>query len=326
MTHRDIYNALQRFDEEYIPFPPFVAATQSIETNLAIYRETGLAQHLLVLGESGTGKSSLCHWIGQKYQRFELPDRDVLPALIVDIPPAATIASVAESMLEKLGDPGPVTGTASSKTARVITLCRECRVEIVLFDEAQHIQDRGKTTTHYMVGDWLKSLIDEMRVPTVFLGLPRLEQLLQVNEQLRRRFSRRVRLALGQSDVASIHNECLQLFISLGACIPLPVSPHPYGWDEMGIRLYYASDGRVAYIKKLLSTALWRAMETQTSQICPEVLERVFTEAVWWQGIGRLNPFHPEFEFRRLDRGGEPFERGGYVVRRSDGGRCDSAR
>ncbi|VVD60812.1 TniB family NTP-binding protein [Pandoraea cepalis] len=322
MNSHDIYNAIKRFDEDYILFPPFVAATQSIETNLGLYRETGLAQHLLVLGESGTGKSSLCRWIGQKYQRFELSDRDILPALIVTVPPAATIASVAESMLVKLGDPSPAMGTISSKTARVITLCRECRVEIVLFDEAQHVHDRGKTATHYMVGDWIKSLIDELSVPTVFLGLPRLEQLLQVNEQLRRRFSRRLRLALGQSEVDTIHNECLQLFISLGACIPLTLSSGPYGWGEMGMRLYYASDGRVAYIKKLLIGALRHAMEMQIPEIGPAVLERVFIDDVWSGGIGKLNPFNLEFEFRRLDRGNEPFERGSYAVRKPRGGKA----
>lgn len=319
MNPCEIYIALQRFDEEYIPFPPFVTAAQSIEANLAIYRETGLAQHLLVLGESGTGKSSLCRWIGQKYPRFEIPDRDILPALIVAIPPAATIASVAESMLARLGDPSPTMGSTSAKTARVILLCKACRVEIVLFDEAQHVHDRGKAATHYMVGDWIKNLIDEMGVPTVFLGLPRLEHLLQVNEQLRRRFSRRLRLALGQSEIESIHNECLQLFISLGACIPLPLSPGQYGWEELGMRLYYASDGRVAYIKKLLSCALRYAMEMQISEIRPEVLEHVFTSEVWWEGIGRLNPFNHEFIFRRLDRGNEPFERGSYALRKGRG-------
>lgn len=319
MSPHEIYGALQRFDEEYIPFPPFVTAAQSIEANLAMYRETGLAQHLLVLGESGTGKSSLCRWIEQKYPRFEIPDRDILPALIVAIPPAATIASVAESMLVRLGDPAPTAGSTSAKTARVILLCRACRVEVVLFDEAQHMHDRGKTATHYMVGDWIKSLIDEMGVPTVFLGLPRLEHLLQVNEQLRRRFSRRLRLALGQSEVESIHNECLQLFISLGACIPLPLSPGRYGWEELGMRLHYASDGRVAYIKKLLSSALRYAMEMQISEISPEVLERVFTIEVWCEGIGGLNPFNHEFIFRRLDRGNEPFERGSYVMRKGRG-------
>lgn len=316
MNNQEIFSALQRFDEDYIPFPPFVAAVNSIESNLNLYRETGLAEHLLVLGESGTGKSSLCRWIAQKYPRFAMPDRDVVPVLFVSVPPAATIASVAEAMLAALSDPSPATSTVSAKTSRVVKLCRACRVELVLCDEAQHIHDRGKIATHYMVGDWIKNLIDEMRVPTVFLGLPRLEQLLQVNEQLRRRFSRRLRLALGQSDNESIHSECLQLFNSLGSCISIPLSSGSFGWEEMGMRLYYASDGRVAYIKKLLASAMRFAMETDTNEIGPAALERVFINEVWWEGVGELNPFNPAFVFRRLDRGNEPFERGSYVVRK----------
>ncbi|HQT29610.1 MAG TPA: TniB family NTP-binding protein [Thiobacillus sp.] len=312
MNSNDAYGALKRFDEEYIPFPPFIAAANSIDANIAQYRETGLAQHLLVLGESGTGKSSLCRWVGEKYPRSVLLDRDLVPSLIVAVPPAATIASVAEAMLARLGDPSPSTGSISAKTARVITLCRGCRVEMVLFDEAQHIHDRGQVATHYMVGDWLKNLIDEMGVPTVFLGLPRLENLLQVNEQLRRRFSRRLRLALGQSDTETIDTECLQLFVTLGSCLPLRLSTGDYSWPELGRRLYFASDGRVAYIKRLLAGALRHAMETDAEQIGPTQLERVFTEEIWWEGIGALNPFNTEFKFRRLDRGNEPFERGSY--------------
>jgi adenylate kinase family enzyme len=312
VNFKEIFDELQRFDEEYIPFPPFVVAVDAVKTNLALFRETGIAQHLLVLGESGAGKSSLCRWIEQQYPKFALLDRDVTPVLIVSVPSAATIASVATALLEKLGDPAATTGTVSAKTSRVIRLCRACRVEMILFDEAQHIHDRGRATTHYMVGDWIKSLIDQTGVPTVFLGLPRLEQILQINEQLRRRFSRRIRLALGQSDKSSIHAECLQLFRSLGSCLPLPLMCGQFGWDELGMRLYYASDGRVAYIKKVLASALRLALETEMAEIGPTLLEQAFTEEIWWEGVGKLNPFNPNFEFRRLDRGNEPFESGNF--------------
>ena len=115
-------------------------------------------------------------------------------------------------------------------------------------------------------------------------------------------------MALGQSDSETIHSECLQLFISLGACLPVPLSSGAYGWDELGTRLYYASNGRVSYIKKLLACALKRCLETQSSEIGPEILEKAFTDELWWEGIGKLNPFNPGFEFRHLDRGNEPFE------------------
>lgn len=178
----------------------------------------------------------------------------------------------------------------------------------MLFDEAQHLYDRGTTITHYMVGDWFKHLIDELGVPTVLLGLPRVEQLLQLNDQLRRRFSSGLRLALGQSDTDTIENECLQLFSSLVSLMDIPVCLEPFSTEEMGQRLYFSSDGRVAYIKKLLFAALRQALEKDIDVINAEVLEKAFTDEIWWEGVGKLNPFNPQFEYRRLDRGGEPFQ------------------
>lgn len=316
MNQKEIFALLKEFDDEYIPFSPFISSFNAIEENLTLYREAGLVQHLLILGESGTGKSSLCKLVKSKYPPFELSDRTITPVLIVAIPPMATIASVAESMLLELGDPAPLVGSVSAKTARVIKLCRGCRVELVLFDEAQHIQDRGKVATHYMVGDWLKSLIDEMTIPTVFLGLPRLEQLFQVNEQLRRRFSRRCYLAMGQSDGETIETECYRLFNSLGTCIPLPLSSKPFEWEEFGLRLFYASDGRVSYLKLLLSNALRFCLEKEEPKIEPRILETIFRNVIWSEGDNELNPFNSKFVFRRLDRGGEPFQRGDLTTTR----------
>jgi hypothetical protein len=185
-----------------------------------------------------------------------------------------------------------------------------------LVDEAQHLHDRGQAATHYLVGDWLKRLIDDLEIPTVFLGLPRLQQLLQVNEQLRRRFSKRIMLALGQSPNAPVQTECLQLFVSLGACLPIPLYFGNFGASELGQRLYFASDGRVAYIKKLLHCAFSQALVAESKQITPGDLEQAFIRDIWWEGVGRLNPFHIDFEFRRLDRAGEPFEQGEFRSRK----------
>src|SRR5690606_11868481 len=122
--------------------------------------------------------------------------------------------------------------------------------------------------------------------------------LLQINEQLRRRFSRRVRLAFGQNDEISVETECLQLFLSLSSLLTLPVSSTPFGAQEMGTRLYYACDGRVAYIKKILFSALSTALERGDDAIDVRHLERAFTTDVWWEGVGQLNPFSSDFAFR----------------------------
>lgn len=311
------FEALRVFTSEYLQFPPFVSAFNEIDRLVQLYRQTSVAQHLLVTGESGTGKTTLCKALVERYPRATLPERDVVPVLVVPIPPAATIASVAEAMLARLGDPAPTTGTTSAKTARAARLARACGVELLMFDEANHIQDRGQSPTQYMVEDWLKGLMDDVQVPTVLLGLPRVEDLLRVNEQLRRRFTRRLQMALGQDPDNSIETQCLRLFTSLTPSLPVPFNKGATTWSELAYRLHAATDGRVAYVKSLLIGAIRLVFEREVSEITLAELETAFTAEVCPQGVGALNPFCPNFDFRRLDRAGEPFERGALVDRPS---------
>lgn len=316
MSPEEIFQRLKTFDEQYLPFPPFVAAKNAIEANLGLYRETGIAKHMLISGEPGTGKSTLCKWLKTRHPQIKLADRDQTPLLSIAIPPSATVQGVIDEMLKGLGDPYTARGTVTAKTSRVVTLCKNCRVEFMLLDEAQHLYDRGQATTQYKVADWLKSLIDTIGVPVTLIGLPNVEHLLQVNDQLRRRFSTGLRLAIGQSDVHSIETECLQLFLSLASLVDIPVSSRPYTALEMGQRLYRSSDGRVSYIKKLLFTAMQTALEQDIDEIDAQMLEDAFVKEIWPNGRGKLNPFNHAFEFRRLDRGGEPFQASHLASRR----------
>jgi hypothetical protein len=304
----DSYSAIARFKNEYLSFPPFARAMEEVDSLLQLYRQTGIAKNLLIQGESGTGKTTLCLALRQKYPQVSLAERDLIPVLHVPIPAAATVAGMLEVMLEKLGDPSPSAGTNSAKAARFIKLARACGVELMLFDEGQHVQDRGKHSTQYLVGDCIKMIVDEVGVPTVLLGLPRVEMLLRVNEQLRRRFTCRLQMALGQHTTFPLHMECLQLFTSLAPALPVPLTPGNYDWDEFGRRLHAATDGRVGYVKVLLLGAIGLVFRHNLKEISPRELETAFTEEIWDAGIGPLNPFNEEFEFRQLRRVAEPFE------------------
>ncbi|MBY0366452.1 MAG: TniB family NTP-binding protein [Roseateles sp.] len=304
------HDAVQQLQQACLMFPAFEAAHQRMEANLLLYRRTGVAQNLLVLGESGTGKTTLARWFCRRYPKQQLLERDVLPVLYVSVPAAATIAGTVEAILLQLGDLEPERGTISSKTARAVRIAKACAVEMLLFDEAQHLHDRGRTHSQYFVGDWLKAFIDALALPVVLLGLPRTKALLQVNEQLRRRFAHQMSLAVTSGSPEARCADSQALFVSLAGALPLPLDPRPHGWADLGERLHWATQGRVAYVKQLLVHAYASATERGGDCLCVDDLARAFTESIWQAGVGALNPFDARFEWRPLDRAGEPFQTG----------------
>lgn len=310
MINKAIYGALEKFNAEYIQFEVFQKAFTAIEDNLRLYRETGVTENLLVLAESGCGKTSLCRLIQERYPRYALPERDVIPILIVSVPPIASLSSLVETMLAALGHPTPHLGNSVRKTATFIALAKACGIEMILFDESQHLHDRGQVKSHYLVSDWLKQLIDALKIPIVFLGLPRTESLLIVNEQLRRRFSKKIFLSLDRHHIEDLSKQCLQMLLSLSQNFPVRIEVGEYGWEEFSTRLYFATDGRVAYIKKLMANTLKFALQAGFDEVGLADFEMVYQQEIWWEAEGELNPFHPKFAFRRLDRSGEPFAAG----------------
>ena len=191
-----------------------------------------------------------------------------------------------------------------------IALAKACGIEIILFDEAQHLHDRGQARSHYHVSDWIKQLIDALKIPIVFLGLPRTESLLVVNEQLRRRFSKKMYLTLNQDNTEELSQQCLQMLLSLSQTFPVRIVAGEYGWENFSSRLYYATDARIAYIKRLMANILKFAMQAGFEEVGPADFETVYQQEIWWESEGALNPFNSKFAFRRLDRAGEPFAAG----------------
>lgn len=160
------------------------------------------------------------------------------------------------------------------------------------------------------VGDWLKSFIDALSLPVTLLGLPRTQGLLQVNEQLRRRFSHHLSLSIEAGEQEPNEDSSIGLFTSLAEALPLPLNPKPHGWKELGLRLHFATQGRIAYVKQILVHAYSCAVENGNDCITTNELASAFTASIWPAGIGPLNPFDSNFQWRALDRNGEPFQLG----------------
>ena len=132
--------------------------------------------------------------------------------------------------------------------------------------------------------------------------------LVETNDQYRRRFSASV--ALDRMTLESGETEADFIALTAGMIEALPLECDlDLGLESQAAveRLYYATDGRVGYLASLLYRALLLAFLSDARSISRATLERAFTEQVWRNGVGKLNPFHDAFCRRRLGNPGEPF-------------------
>ncbi|EKZ97876.1 TniB family protein [Cupriavidus sp. HMR-1] len=299
--------AVFEFRRKLIRYPAFTKAVQAIE-RCHLYGRHLVEEPdcLLITGVSGAGKSTLRRTYAARYPRQEFEERTVIKVLELELPSAPTIKNVAERILMALGDPHADKGSAESRTARIITLFRECRVELAMLDEFQQFVDNAGGKIEYKVADWLKQLINATRVPFVLLGLPRCKRILEVNEQLRRRFLPQATLSPFSIKTKAEAIKFAEFLNTLHAQAPLR---RPSAFIEPAVipLMFYATNGLIDYLMKLTSNAIKIALEEERDCIDLDVLGRAFENAIWAQVDRERNPFDCNFIPRSLNKTGEPF-------------------
>lgn len=291
-----------------INHPQFEKAYQAIVNAYQMKSCVDSAQNIICVGQSGTGKSTLKEKLKISYPVTETAEKFIVPVLVVDTPSVPTVKNIAEEVLIQLGDPQFNKGSAIEKTNRILNYIDRCEVKMVIFDELQHFIDQGKKRTPYEVSDWLKTLIDKAGVSTVLMGLDRSEELLKVNEQLRRRFSKRVDIS--PFDISD--KESRESFIGVISILDKKVglsTPIDLRNKDLIQAFYFATNGIIDYLVKLFMGAYEQAIRAEHSELTWECFQVAFNENIWVEGIGKLNPFHRDFNLEKLDKPGMPFHR-----------------
>lgn len=272
------------------------------------YREcTGIPKNYMLYGRPGVGKTTLRKCIEHEFPQVIQEDRVLRPVLSVIIPSRPTIKNVAEEILVSLGDPCFSRGSSADKTNRIINAVKDLDIKMFLFDEVQHFVEGGNKNTPREAADWLKVLIDTSRASTILLGTEPVKKILEVNDQLRRRFS--AVLELKPFSISS--SECAKEFAAIIRHIDRKLGlPNPVDYSDSNLigSLHYATNGIMDYIVKLLIQAYQLALENGKTQITRVLLEEAFTESIWVDGVGTKNPFNPKFIQKYLDyESGMPF-------------------
>ncbi len=292
---------LQIVNNLYVTYPRFQEILSAIEYCHQFSGGKDEPECMFLSGETGVGKTTIYKAYASKYPRLVNKEGTIVPILAVTIPAPVTVKTVVTKLLWQLGDPAYDKGSTGNQTIRLIGLMKDCGVELVILDEFQHFIDRDSAKVLRTVSDWLKTLILDTNLPIVLIGLPEAEQVLQLKSQsqLSRRFANRhyLRPFFWKSDGGKEFRTFLHLLES-----SLPLQGASNLSDEYTTRrFYYASDGVVAYVMKLIRYGTYLALQQGQEQLDLITLATAFEKSVRADKPDKVNPFlTDEFELESV--------------------------
>ena len=173
-------------------------AINVIEQSILLSASSVEPQNVVLFGEAGTGKTTACEAILSKRKRkfIKKNGKEIIqvPAFYCLVPSPVTTKGVAASMLKAIGDPTPTKGISLDLTNRLGKLLKECETEVIILDELQHLLMKAGVSIENSVNDWLKTLINDYKVPVIAVGTPDCRSVINSCGQLARRFTRQCEL------------------------------------------------------------------------------------------------------------------------------------
>lgn len=306
MTNSQTAYAVKRRLRKFVGRFPQVKRIQDRLEELVDYQCDGEEpEGLAILGETGTGKTTLLENFVQLKPRVEHPEFTEMPVLYAEVPARCTTKMLAGELLRVLGSLFWNRGDEADRTQQLHTLLKACRVRIIILDEVNHLADRGAEKSHYYVGDWIKQLMRSSGVPVVLAGTPAASILCDTNEQLDDRFREQIALQPLSMEASRIRELRSVLGTFLGLMQDVPCIDIT---EEVHARsIAFATAGRLRDIRRLLVRAVEIAAKQPRFSITRSTLSQAFLEVIHRDADAERNPFSSKFNGLPLTKTGEPF-------------------
>lgn len=292
-----------RLSKQFITTPQIENTLSRVDEVIYDTKYSGKAKGLLICGPSGAGKSTMIKKLISDRRQLAV-DGHKFTTIYMELPSKPTLKSMGETFLEGLGDAFAKTRSHSAefKLLRIIGLLKDLGTELVIFDEVQHIVDRLRNTNE--ASNWIKHLMNNTGVAVVLIGMRSTQEILNNDQQLRRRFSATI-----DFDRFKISKKCSTDFLTLLKTLEgvLGVQSISLTTGEMIQRFYYASYGLIDYLVKIIDRAVYISIKNNLEGITLEVFSQAFKDEVWSNVSDDRNPFSPLFNFRALIEHNEPF-------------------
>lgn len=177
-------------------------------------------------------------------------------------------------------------------TARLIHYIRERKVQIVIFDELQHVEHGGRKKASIVTADFFKSILNASICPIVLAGIEEAAEIYDGNVQLRRRSNGR--LTLPRFDWRKEEDRMVFRTLLGEFERKLPFT-EPSNLANMGtaLRISYVSEGLFGRAVDFLIEATEYALDTGATALTKDVLAETFDE-MGEESDTWINPFRIE--------------------------------
>jgi energy-coupling factor transporter ATP-binding protein EcfA2 len=292
----------------FIDHPEAKAALADVWDNVVYCIEAGVSVAMLIIGESGAGKTTFQNELARQLERVygrDDPEKTVKAALKVTVPSPCTPTEWCYAILKALGDPNPRKRDKSTLTENTALLVAACEVRAIIVDNFQDIPSARRRRGIEQVGVRIRELIDATRCVWVLLGTNAAREVINAESQLIKRVRYSAVLNYFQLKSADHMKRFRKLLTKLDEWLPLAERNGELLGQMSGL-IFIATDGILDSLCKLLDRASYEAVVDQREHLQQQDLLRAFRITF---GPGQPNPFTGDFEPRRLDGRNEPYEK-----------------
>jgi hypothetical protein len=245
---------------------------------------------LTLVGETGAGKSSVI----SDYCRSQNVQGDYKKVVSVFVPEDCTIKSLASRLLLAIGDPSGARGTREDMERRIRVYVQNTGVELLIFDEFQHISAGGSLRRQYDAADWIKTQVEVLKKPIMFVGLPQVHDIFAVNAQLQTRRKGKIELPPFDLNSKEDGKSLVLFFHMLNHYLPLPDREASVLRNPSAVQfLAQSAKGLIgymtAYVHKATEFAMLEGAETLTSGHLYEAVEEIGL-VKFDVGVGAIRP------------------------------------
>jgi Cdc6-like AAA superfamily ATPase len=253
---------IKTFSEAMVHDSDFINSIKEIE--YVMNQQACTPEALLIVGESGVGKTSIVEHVDKKYQVPESRELSPRPVAFIRQIETISIGSFQEALLAALHDLNPSKGTLTEKKLRIMRYKETLGLILVILDE---FHDMLPKTIHErsVSVKFVKWLIVELKVSVVMVGLPACTEIINLSDQI----GSRVRRVININHFSLASEAETFRFASFLKSL---MKKHPKDikdlLDESGDglkRLLLASGGNKRIIKRLLKSAF--DLNPQTKEV-----------------------------------------------------------